>query len=243
MENTKKSIPISSIFFILYFVANVVRVILNVISTIQTYSSMGAAGVATAPNAIAPTIIVNIFVILPLLPFLLMGFFTFKTNKKPSIGYIVCLVLSLVGPFVAVLGSIANVALAFATKPDLQMISTLSTFITQPLLFVALIFALAYAIIAKVFKKPSKFFNFWFLFPIPFAIFFIAQVAASIINILLSFRMSATSLGLYICATLLFVIGFLFLTVAFFTVSNQFAKANKSLPVADEITQTAETTE
>ena len=231
MENTKKSFPIASIFFILFFIANVVRVIVSSISTVVTYTRLGIDD-----SSMVSTIIINVAVLMLFLPFLLMGFFSLNTTKKPSVGYIVALVLALFGPCITVIGGITSLINIFSYGFDLQSFSSFFTYLIQPLLFLALVVALIYAIVAKVCKKPSKIFNFWFIFPIPFVIFFIAQLVSSCLNILVaieSTKFSTTSSILSILGILLFVFGYLLLTIGFFCVSRQFAMVNKTLPVED----------
>ena len=253
MENTKKSFPIASVLFILYFIANLVRISLNAISNIISYTENGTS-VFTSFLYEIPLISAILF----LIPFLLVGFFSLKASQKPNIGYIISLALTIFVPCISIVGTII-----FITLPSAYMsASSISTIVANSFFFIALVTALAYAIIAKASKKPSKLFKLWFLFPVPSVIYFITQAIASSISIagaietymaytpysyapgVLSgifslynertYEETITYLIFHISGAVLLVLGILILTTAFFCISRQFAKVNKSLVIAEK---------
>ncbi len=233
METTnkiKKAFPVASILFILYFLINALRLLINVIQTISVYIGNGTDFLNAGLYAL-PTIMSLLFFI----PFLLMGIFTLKTDRKPGIGYIVSLALAFFIPLISFLGSIVSSLSTFKYASIVQIITNIASLLTQPLLALSIAVALAYAIIAQISKKPSKIFKLWFLFPIPFIAFYFAQFIPSVLglgNTIGAIAISGLTVHILssVIATLLFLFGFFVLIIAFFAVSYQFARVNKSLP-------------
>ncbi len=239
INKIKKAFPIASVLFILYFLANALRLLINTIQTITIYTGNGKDFLQASLYAL-PVASAFLFFI----PFLLMGFFTLKTDRKPSIGYIVSLALAFFIPLISFLGSIVSSLSTFEYASIIQIITNIASLLTQPLLALSIAVALAYAIIARISKKPSKIFKLWFLFPIPYIAFCFAQFITSILSLVNTIgTIAITGLTVHILssviATLLLFFGFFVLIIAFFAVSYQFAKVNKKLsnPKAEAITE------
>lgn len=257
----KKTFPIASVLFILYFIANLVRISLNAISNIISHTESGIS-VFTGFLYEIPLISTILFFI----PFLLMGLLSLNTSKKPTIGYIITLTLAVFVPCISISSDIIDLINIYSCLYTVSFLWIVPTFATHTSFLIALIAALAYAIIAKASKKPSKLFKIWFLFPIPFIIYFITQSIASSNSIAVAietymaytpysytpgfgifgtiyneraYEETITYLIFHISVAVLLVLGVLLLTTAFFCISRQFAKVNKSLAVeeAPEITE------
>lgn len=170
----------------------------------------------------------------PLIFSLLLAFFTSNTTKKPSIFYLLVLLVFSFGQF------IVPIAYRLSTFFTYEYMDGVSAFLialglcTDFIYLVGILVILVITLLVAVFKKTVKLFKFWFLFPIPLILGLLCDAFVSVFDLFVTI----SKMGIEHAAPLL-TFGSLifdtFLVGAFFATSYQYAKVNKNLSLPEDI--------
>lgn len=166
-------------------------------------------------------------------PYLLMALFTLNSKSRTGIGFSVACFINL--PIIVFL----NLVIWRLWDLDFLGYCGAGPIIQRIYWWVSFLFTLAgnviffiIGILTKIIKKPLALFKAWFLFPLPFVIFFISETGARLISFINAVIENSVDFE-WLILSILYSATDLILVIAFFFVSYQFAKINKNLPVAE----------